>query len=221
MSFHENGFTIVNDVLTSSECDDLIANVASIAPRSAGSRCLLNRQWCRHLAGDIRKRLACELDFVVGSVIVQCTYFHKSPEKNWLVAWHQDRSIPVHCQVQSDELTGWSRKEGMTFVHAPDAILAEMVAVRLHLDNSTEQNGPLRIIPGSHRRGTLSPPEIERFCKGDSETTCVVPKGGLLVIRPLLLHASSKSISLEPRRVLHFLLGPLQLPHGLRWRHAI
>ena len=221
MSFHENGFAIVNDVVSSPKCDDLIANVASIAPHSAGSRSLVNRPWCRHLAGNIRKRLASEIDLPVGAVAVQCTYFHKSSEQNWLVAWHQDRSVPVHARVSSDELTGWSQKEGMTFVHAPDALLAEMVAVRLHLDNSTEQNGPLRIIPGSHRRGTLSPTEIERFCKESSATTCAVPKGGVLVMRPLLLHASSKSTTTDPRRVLHFLFAPPQLPHGLRWRDAV
>ncbi|MDA2933344.1 hypothetical protein MYX82_03265 [Acidobacteria bacterium AH-259-D05] len=67
----------------------------------------------------------------------------------------------------------------------------------------------------------MSTPEIERVCEGNFETTCVVPKGGVLVMRPLLLHASSKSITIEPRRVLHFLLGPPQLPHGLRWRDAV
>ena len=221
MSFHEDGFAVIDDLVSSLECDNLAAHVNSISQRSAGCRCLLNYDWCRDASENIRTRMTSELDFVPGSVIVQCTYFHKTAEKNWLVAWHQDRSILVDSQVESTDLTGWSRKEGMIFVHAPDVILSEMFAVRLHLDNSTPHNGPLRIIPGSHRNGTLSTDQVEHAHKNNSEMTCLVRKGGVLVIRPLLLHASSKSNTMEPRRVLHFLFGPKQLPYGLAWRRAV
>jgi ectoine hydroxylase-related dioxygenase (phytanoyl-CoA dioxygenase family) len=221
MSFFEDGFLVVDDLVSPWDCDELAAHVGRIGEQSAGCRCLLDHDWCSKTAAYLRTRLAAELNSVAELAAVQCTYFHKTPDKNWLVAWHQDRSIPVMSPVASTELTGWSQKEEMTFVHAPDTVLREMTAVRLHLDDSTLDNGPLRIIPGSHRNGTLSREQIEHARKINPETTCVVSKGGVLVMSPLLLHASSKSTTDVPRRVLHFLFAPLQLPHGLRWRHAV
>lgn len=225
MSFQEDGFAVLENLLPSAECDVLAARVNSIDQPSAGSRCLLDHAWCRDTANELRTQLAgdlaSDLDGVSGSVIVQCTYFHKTSAANWLVPWHQDRSIPVDSQVQSQGLTGWSHKEGMTFVHAPDGVLSKMIAVRLHLDDSTWHNGPLRVIPGSHRHGTLTAEQIERTRQVSTETICIVRKGGVVAMRPLLLHASSKSTTLEPRRVLHFLLAPAQLPDGLEWRCAV
>jgi len=221
MSFQEKGFAVFDNLLPSSECDDLASRVNLMGPQSAGSRCLLDHDWCRKAGDQLRVQLARHFDCVRRSVIVQCTYFHKADAKNWLVPWHQDRSISVLSQVESDELTGWSCKEEMTFVHGPEDVLASMFALRLHLDDSTLHNGPLRVLPGSHRNGTLSPEQMKQVRKSTPETTCVVPKGGVLVMRPLLLHASSKSTIPAPRRVLHFLFGPAQLPHGLAWRHAV
>lgn len=221
MSIDEDGFTVLENILTPAECDDLAALVNAIGQRTAGSRCLLDHDWCRSTAGQLRTRLASALDGVHESVIVQCTYFRKTSTTNWLVPWHQDRSVPVKAHVDSQKLTGWSRKEGMTFVHAPDAVLSEMMAIRLHLDDSTPRNGPLRVIPGSHRKGTLTVKQIEGARKAAAETTCVVQKGGVVAMRPLLLHASSKSSTREPRRVLHFLFAPAQLPYGLEWRCAV
>ena len=44
--------------------------------------------------------------------------------------------------------------------------------------------------------------------------------GAALVLRPLLLHASSKASGESRRRVLHFLFAPADPPNGLRWQHA-
>jgi hypothetical protein len=40
-------------------------------------------------------------------------------------------------------------------------------------------------------------------------------------MRALLLHASSKARAKAPRRVLHFLFGPEEVPCGLKWHRAI
>ena len=220
-SLDKDGFAIFEGILTPAECDDLVDLAAPTSHKTAGSRCFLDHDWCRSTARQLRTRLASVLDGVRESVIVQCTYFHKTSTTNWLVPWHQDRTIPVQSRVDAPELTGWSRKEGMTFVHAPDAVLSDMIAIRLHLDDSTLLNGPLRVLPGSHRKGTLTANQIEQARKTTEETPCIVRKGGVVAMRPLLLHASSKSSTREPRRVLHFLFGPAELPYGLEWRHAI
>jgi hypothetical protein len=40
-------------------------------------------------------------------------------------------------------------------------------------------------------------------------------------MRPLLLHASSKAINPNRRRVLHFLFGSASLPLGLEWDKVV
>ena len=80
---------------------------------------------------------------------------------------------------------------------------------------------PERVIAGSHRNGTLSTDQMESVRENHPEMTCLVRRGGVLVMRPLLLHASSKSTTTAPRRVLHFLFGPTQLPCGLAWRRTV
>ena len=42
----------------------------------------------------------------------------------------------------------------------------------------------------------------------------------MMLMRLLLLHASSKATGASRRRVLHFLFGPPRLPLGLAWAHA-
>jgi ectoine hydroxylase-related dioxygenase (phytanoyl-CoA dioxygenase family) len=143
--------------------------------------------------------------------------FKKSPAKNWLVSLHQDLSIPVAERVSSAHCTGWSEKEGEVFVQPPVAVLKEVLAVRVHLDDCDERNGALRVVPGSHRLGRLTPSQAIQARDTVGELTVPVPRGGAMILRPLLLHASSKSVIDSPRRVLHFVFGPRNLPEGLRW----
>jgi ectoine hydroxylase-related dioxygenase (phytanoyl-CoA dioxygenase family) len=100
-------------------------------------------------------------------------------------------------------------------------VLEGIVAVRLHLDDSTPSNGALRVVPGSHRRGWLTAAQVQAARDESGEITCSVPKGGVLVMRQLLLHASSKAQVSAPRRVLHFVSGAPVLPLGLTWHTAV
>lgn len=152
---------------------------------------------------------------------VQCTYFEKSAGQNWLVAMHQDLSIPVAERVSGSGLQGWSEKEGELFVQPPTAVLERLVAVRLHLDECSPTDGPLRVVPGSHTSGRLGPDAASRRRDLHGEVVCTARRGDVLVMRPLLLHASSKAHGTSRRRVLHFLFGPRHLPLGLAWRHAV
>lgn len=130
---------------------------------------------------------------------------------------HQDLSIPVRQRIESAHCAGWSKKEGQWFVQPPIEVLEQLVAIRIHLDASTPENGPLRIVPGSHRSGRLkSIAEDSRRLAG--EVPVLGARGAAIVMRPLLLHASSKAAAQAlPRRVLHFVFGPRELPCGLEW----
>ena len=220
-SFIENGFTLVPKVLQVEACISIAAHISSTHATAAGTRCLLAQEWCQSLAGQLRENQALSMLIPKDFVAVQCTYFEKSPLQNWLVAIHQDLSIPVAERVLHSELTGWSEKEGFIFVQAPDEILEKIIAVRVHLDDCAEVDGPLRIIPGSHNRGRI-PSDQAALARSESrEVTCIASLGDALVMCPLLLHASSKAQGTSRRRVLHFVFGPRELTHGLRWRYAI
>ena len=142
MSFQDDGFVVVENIFSSAFCAELIEKAQVDSVQSAGCRSFLDHDWCRELATDLRNQLSNRFEDIQGSVAVQCIYFHKTSEKNWLVPWHQDRIIPVAKKVRSKKLSGWSRKEGTDFVLCPEQVLSKMLAVRLHLDGATKHNGP-------------------------------------------------------------------------------
>jgi ectoine hydroxylase-related dioxygenase (phytanoyl-CoA dioxygenase family) len=211
------GFVVLRGIVPASECDRVAQHLGRPATGRAGSRALLNEVWCRDLGAAIASHPRVASLLPANAVAVQCTLFEKSPESNWLVAFHQDLSIPVAARVESDACTGWSEKDGLTFVQPPVDVLAQMLAVRVQIDESAGRDGALRVIPGSHRNGKVPSGDVASIRAKQGEVSCEVERGGALVLRPLLIHASSKITGARPRRVLHFLFGPASLPHGLRW----
>src|SRR5206468_7563965 len=127
----------------------------------------------------------------------------KTPHANWKVAWHQDLSIAVRERLDVAGFGPWSLKNGVVHVQPPREVLESMLTVRLHLDDCGQDNGPLRVVAGSHALGILPPREVQRLVQARPVTTCVVPRGGALLMRPLLLHASSAALRAGHRRVIH------------------
>jgi hypothetical protein len=148
---------------------------------------------------------------------VRAIYFDKSPDANWLVPWHQDLTIAVRERVEGPGFGPWSVKEGVPHVQPPVELLARMLAIRLHLDDADESNGALRVQAGSHRCGRLGTEEIAEWRTRGAEVVCAAAAGDALLMRPLLLHASSKSMSSRSRRVLHIEYADFDLPGGMRW----
>lgn len=216
--FERDGFAIVPRVLDAAACAELAARVESAHSRSGGTRQLLRDTWCAALAAALPGQAPLSALIPGGHVAVQCTYFEKHAARNWLVPLHQDLAIPVAERVDHPALRGWSSKEGQLFVLPPAEVLAPLIALRLHLDDCGADDGPLRVVPGSHRQG-IADDDAVRGARG-SALSCTLVAGDALLMRPLLLHASSKSTGPGRRRVLHFLFGPRELPHGLRWAHA-
>jgi ectoine hydroxylase-related dioxygenase (phytanoyl-CoA dioxygenase family) len=147
----------------------------------------------------------------------KATLFDKSPARNWLVAWHQDTALPLCERCEIPEWGPWSIKAGVTYAHAPASALAQVVALRLHLDDSRPDNGPLRVLPGTHTLGVLTESDIARLTTEVPAVDCTVSTGGVVVMRPLIVHASSKAESDLPRRVLHIVYArSLDLGDGLK-----
>lgn len=148
---------------------------------------------------------------------VRSLFFDKLAGANWQVGWHQDLSIAVAERVEVPGFTGWSVKQGVTHVQPPASILENMLTLRVHLDDCDEDNGPLRVLRGSHQLGRLNDEQIERWQQTGEAVTCLVPRGGVLLMRPLLLHSSSPAKNPRHRRVIHLEYAANPLPAGLRW----
>jgi ectoine hydroxylase-related dioxygenase (phytanoyl-CoA dioxygenase family) len=219
--FLRDGFAVVPAVLGDSQCDAITSYVDPSISDSPGTRGLLTHDWCRALASTLRAHPDIGTLIPAGHVAVQCTYFEKSIDKNWLVPIHQDLSIPVRERADHPALRGWSEKEGTWFVQPPTELLETLVAVRLHLDPCQEEDGPLQLVPATHTRGRIDDAEASRLRRDGPVVTCAMERGGALVMRPLALHTSSKATGTSRRRVLHFVFGPPELPYGLQWEHAV
>jgi ectoine hydroxylase-related dioxygenase (phytanoyl-CoA dioxygenase family) len=157
-----------------------------------------------------------------GSILfpVRSIFFDKTPDANWLVPWHQDLSIATKQQTDLPGYGPWSKKDGIPHVQPPIDVLESMVTIRLHLDNADESNGALRVIPGSHRLGRLDAAKVAEIRLRQPEVTCCVRTGDAMIMRPLLLHASSEARTPVHRRVIHLEYASVQLPRPLEWAEA-
>lgn len=153
-----------------------------------------------------------------GARLVRSILFDKRPDANWHVAWHQDLSVAVAEAADVPGFVAASVKEGIAHVQPPVSVLEGMVTLRLHLDDADGGNGALEVAPGSHRLGRIPAGAAASAARRCGTARCDAAAGDALLMRPLLLHASSKSVHDRPRRVVHleFAAGPL--PPPLRWR---
>ena len=151
---------------------------------------------------------------------VRGIFFNKTPSSNWKVVWHQDITIAVRERRELHGFGPWTMKAKVWHVQPPADIMGGMLSIRIHLDESGLDNGPLRVLSGSHLHGRLSAKEIAHSEKGDC-VTCAVPRRAALLMRPLLLHASSACVIPKPRRVIHLEFAATELPNGLEWHDRI
>lgn len=214
------GFLLLPGVLGADARRVLMAELSTPPAGAAGRRDLLDQSWCQALARELKASPRLQPYLPHDHVAVQCTLFEKSPDRNWLVTLHQDLAIPVAARVDHPALGGWSVKGGDPFVLAPAEVLSQLMAVRLHLDDATAADGGLRFVPGSHRDGILDDAAAVQWRERAGEVTPDARAGDALLMRPLVLHASSKATAHGRRRVLHFVFGPRELPFGLQWRRA-
>jgi len=201
----KQGFAIVPEVLSRSDIVRLDESFSrDPQPRSrAGMRHALRHPSVLAIARDPRLRAIAQGVLRCDPFPFRATLFDKSPVSNWLVVWHQDTALPLRERHEIPEWGPWSVKDGVIYAHAPASALSRVIALRLHLDDSMSENGPLRVLPGTHTMGVLTDDAIHDLSTQVTEVDCLVPRGGVLVMRPLIVHASSKSRSAMQRRVLH------------------
>jgi hypothetical protein len=221
--FERSGWSVHTNVLPAALREDLLAVFASIANDRAGSRAGLEHAAVQALAKSPNVRAIVAPILGEAAFCFRATLFDKHDAANWLVAWHQDRVVPVRERI--DDAPGyanWSQKPGDgTFVEPPAAVLAELLAIRVDLDGSALANGGLRVIAGSHHDVVLSRVRIDDIVATATPAQPEVPPSGALRLRPLLLHASSRSLAGGHRRIVHLEFAAEELPDPVRYRARV
>ena len=149
--------------------------------------------------------------------LVRAIFFDKTPEKNWLVSWHQDKTVSVNKKHHIDGWGPWSLKDNTHHVQPSESVLNNMVTFRIHLDDSNADNGCLKVIPNSHHRGVLKQADIDNIVEESEFIECEANAGDMLIMRPLILHASSKAKLPKHRRVIHLEFSGYDLPNDVYW----
>lgn len=225
-SLERDGFARVDQLIGPRLVDELIAwceatpdDGSAVARRGAifARRNLLDDPLIRAIAdhADVRS----VVDAIVGkeAFAVRAILFDKTPDANWTVPWHQDRSIAVEAKIETAGFGPWSEKAGVVHVQPPVEVLQSMVTVRIHLDACDDDNGPLRVVPATHST-LLNAAGVDAIVATVNELKCCVPSGGAVIMRPLILHASSPARTARHRRTIHIEYAAAELPNGLRWR---
>lgn len=231
-----DGYALASGMLPAPRIDLLLdATAAAALPSGAASERRGSVYGVRNMLGVAAVRDLAASDALRGPLApalgadplpVRAILFDKTPGANWHVPWHQDLSIAVRERPAGDAPAGWgpwSEKAGVVHVQPPAEVLERMLTVRLHLDPCPAENGALRVLPGTHRLGRLSPADIARLRAEVSESVCACGRGDALLMRPLLLHASAASLLPGAhRRVLHIEYAPadLTLPVGIAWHET-
>ena len=199
------GYEVIPELISRMECESLVQELEGMSCGRAGTRHLMSSAAVRDFARDKRLvSLASKALESPGAIPFRATLFKKTAKANWLSSWHQDTALPLSDRFDDPEWGPWSQKGGRWYAHAPEWALKQVVALRVHLDSSTRENGPLRVIPGSHHK-LMTDEEVETYVawQAAGAVECLSPRGGIIVMRPLLIHASSKVENDLPRRVLH------------------
>jgi ectoine hydroxylase-related dioxygenase (phytanoyl-CoA dioxygenase family) len=217
--FHRQGFVVIENMVSSSDLKKILAafNARGGSIGAGMRRPHVEIDEIAALVGSTKVRNLIQSILGKGTRVVRSILFDKTAEKNWGVPWHQDLTVAVKERREVAGFVGWSVKDGVNHVQAPREVLEQMLTVRLHLDDCGPENGPLRVLPRTHRNGWLETEAINRLKLEIPEQVCVVAKGGAVLMRPLLLHSSSRALKARHRRVLHLEFAATELPGGLRF----
>ncbi len=221
----KDGFAVFENIFTNEEVDDILSAISEVNTSNPTFRKTADlfaiRQFLNEVPASARLIFNVKLNNLIADLfgdsyfVVKSIYFDKPENSNWFVSYHQDLTISVDKKLDIFGYGPWTKKVNQFSVQPPLDILEDNFAIRIHLDDTDEENGALKIIPKSHSRGICRPEMID--LTSESETICRVPKGGVMFMKPLLLHASSRSVSRKKRRVIHIEFSRSTLPKELHW----
>lgn len=97
--------------------------------------------------------------------------------------------------------------------------MKNIFTIRIHLDATDENNGALRVVPKSHLKKIYRQETIDWNI--ETEESCNVEKGGVMIMKPLLLHSSRRTTNNKKRRVIHIEFSNQELPKDLNWAEKL
>jgi ectoine hydroxylase-related dioxygenase (phytanoyl-CoA dioxygenase family) len=208
-------------MLADHQCEHIARSLPAVTAGRGGVRNLIEHPTVVRLL--VHEAFGRYLWSVIGRemVAVKATLFDKGVENNWRAQWHQDRAIAVKERMNVAGYGPWSMKSGSLHVEPPAEILAQMLAVRIHLDFCGSENGPLRVIPGSHLLGKLADEQVAALVAAKEMVEIYAPQGAIILMRPLVVHSSSAARDAAHRRVLHVEFAPVESISPLQWHTAI
>ncbi|WP_207534728.1 phytanoyl-CoA dioxygenase family protein [Desertivirga arenae] len=221
----EEGLTIINGVYTSFELEGIISAINQVDTSKPTFRKTADlfaiRQFlkeCPHLNELIFNEKLKDLIYrFFGNdyFVVKSIYFDKPEQSNWFVAFHQDLTISVDKRVELEGYGPWTVKHQQFAVQPPLNVLKSIFTIRIHLDETDENNGALKVVPGSHLKGIYRPETIDWTV--EKEKICAVEEGGIMIMKPLLLHSSNRTTNNRKRRVIHIEFSNIELAKELQW----
>jgi len=225
IQLNSNGFTIIERLYSTGDIAQMqakINNADSTKPAfRKTSELFAIRQFLKEVPeivpiifNDKLKSVIAEL-FGTDYFVVKSIYFDKPEQSNWFVSYHQDLTISVDKKIDVPGYTSWTIKQNQFAVQPPVSLSENIFTIRIHLDDTDENNGALKVVPKSHLTGIYRPENID--WEMEKEIICKVKSGGIMATQPLLLHSSSRTINNNKRRVIHIEFSNDELPKGINW----
>jgi len=223
------GFATINDVFTKAEVNHLFQIISDADTSSPAFRKTNDLFAIRQFLKEVPEAVAVIFNHKLNQLItdqfgadyfvVKSIYFDKPENSNWFVAYHQDLTISVDRKSAMEGFGPWTVKQQQFAVQPPLDILRDNFTIRIHLDDTDETNGALKVVPGSHLKGIYPPETIDWNI--ETETICDVQRGGVMFMKPLLLHASGRTTGQQKRRVIHIEFSRQELPGNLQWSERL
>lgn len=223
-----DGFTIIEDVYSDDEIKVLLGIIDSVDSSNPTFRksndLFAIRQFLKEVPGikpliftDKLYTLIRDL-FGDGYFVVKSIYFDKPEQSNWFVAYHQDLTISVDTKAELPGYSSWTNKHNQFAVQPPVDILENNFTIRIHLDDTDENNEALKVVPGSHLDGVRRIEDLN--LSNQTEQVCKVKSGGVMIMRPLLFHASNRTTNNRKRRIIHIEFSKTMLPKEINWSES-
>jgi ectoine hydroxylase-related dioxygenase (phytanoyl-CoA dioxygenase family) len=221
----ENGYTVLDAIFSNEEIEKISEAIQNTDAsketfRKSGDLFAI-RQFLKEIPGvqDLifNEKMKTVIREIFGDryFVVKGIYFDKPETSNWYVAYHQDLTISVDQKMQLEGFGPWTTKQNQFAVQPPLDILENIYTIRVHLDDTDENNGALKVVPGSHAKGIYRPETVD--WTSETEEICHVESGGIMIMKPLVLHGSNRTTNGKRRRVIHIEFSDMELPYGLNW----
>lgn len=229
---NSEGFAIIEAIYSDSEVEKIISEIEKVTQATTDNATFRKSDdlfAIRQFHQEIPETLSyifnqnliefIKTNFGENYFITKSIYFDKPEKSNWFVSYHQDLTISVNKKIEIDHFENWTIKQNQFAVQPPKEILENNFTIRIHLDKTTKDNGALKVLNASHKKGIFRVENIQ--IEKETETICEIEKGGIMIMKPLLFHASNKTTNNQRRRVIHIEFSNQILPNKLEWSEKV